>query len=159
MTKKEKIEIEEEIRTTLSKLLEKLQIEAGLEVSPGEGEDTFKVNIDTKETGLLIGYHGETLNGLQLLLGVILYRKLGKWLRIILDVGDYRKARQETIKEMVTRIVSEVESTNQPVVLPYLTPFERRIVHLMLADNKKVVSVSSGEGRDRRITISPKNPS
>jgi len=159
MIKEKKNKPEEEIKIVLGDLLDKLQIQAEIDVFQGEEENTYKVNIKTQETGLLIGYHGEILNSLQLLLGVILYKKMGRWLRVIVDVGEYRKTREESIKEMVERIVSEVEATNQPVVLPYLTPFERRIVHVMLANNQKVISESSGEGRNRRITISPKNPS
>jgi spoIIIJ-associated protein len=149
--------IDEEIKTILSDLFAQLEIEAKIEVGKEESkDDNYKVNIETAETGLLIGRHGETLNSLQLLLGVILYKKLGKWIRVILDIGDYRKGREESIKEMVNRIVAEVISTKQPVILPYLTPFERRIVHLMLTDNKEVDCQSYGIGKERRITISPK---
>lgn len=149
--------IENDIKETLNELLSKLQVAAEIDVAKGEGaEDHFLVNIITSETGLLIGYHGETLNSLQLLLGIILYKKSGSWVRIILDIGDYRKAREESIKEMVERIVMEVETTGQPVTLPYLTPLERRIVHMMLSENDKVISQSDGSGRDRRLTISPK---
>jgi len=147
--------IDKQIESITSSLLAKLNVEAKVEVSQ-EDKDNYKVSISTPDTGLLIGRLGETINSLQLLLGVILYKKLDKWIRIIVDVGDYRKMREESIKEMVTRIVVEVESNNQPVTLPFLTPFERRIVHIMLVDHEKVTSESIGEGRDRRLTIKPK---
>lgn len=157
-----KIKIDKIIQETIETLLQKLKVDAGVTVTeevgkkPEEETDHYKVNIETPETGLLIGYHGETLNGLQLLLGVILYRKLGKWVHVVLDVGEYRKMRESSIQEMVNRIVGEVEQTHQPVALPYLTPLERRIVHMMLASHESVVSESSGEGRDRRVTIKPR---
>lgn len=158
---KQKVNIEKEIETTLFELLKKMEVEASIKVtresektpSEREKEDHYRVNIETPETGLLIGFHGETINSLQLLLSVILYKKLGKWLRVILDVGNYREMRDETIKQMVERIVREVEETGKGVELPYLSPLERRKVHLMLSDNKKVVSESSGEGKYRRLTI------
>jgi spoIIIJ-associated protein len=159
---KKTLKINQEIKKTAAELLDKLQVSATVEVSketddlPAGQAGHYKVNIETTETGLLIGYHGETLNSLQLLLGVILYKKLGKWVRVVLDVGDYRKAREENIKEMVNRITAEVEETSQPVVLPYLTPYERRIVHMMLSDNPKFASESEGEGKDRRIVIKPR---
>lgn len=143
------------IETTLKELLEKLKVAASVVVTE-ESEDHYKVNIETDETGLLIGYHGETINSLQLLLGVILYKKTGKWIHVVLDVGDYREMRESSIKEMVNRIVGEVEQTQVPVALPYLTPLERRIVHMMLSDNKTVVSESSGEGKERRVMIKPR---
>lgn len=155
-TKTTKIKIEKEVEKTLKDILDKLAVEANVEVLKEGEEDTYRVNIQTEETGLLIGYHGETINSLQLILGVILYRKLGKWIHVVLDVGNYRKMREDSIKEMVGRIVTEVESSGQPVTLPFLTPLERRIVHLILSDNKKVMSESSGEGRERRVTIKPR---
>lgn len=147
--------IEKKIEFTIGEILEKLKVDAEVEVIK-ETEDHYKVNIKTQETGLLIGRHGEIINGLQLFLGVVLYKKLGSWVHVVLDVGDYRKTREETIKEMVNRIVAEVETTLHPVVLPYLTPLERRIVHLMLTDHQKVTSESTGEGKDRLITIKPR---
>lgn len=161
---KQKVNIEKEIETTLFELLKKMEVEASIKVTREsekstavkEKEDHYRVNVETPETGLLIGFHGETINSLQLLLGVILYKKLGKWLRVILDVGNYRDMRDETIKQMVERIVKEVEETGKGVELSYLSPLERRKVHLMLSENKKVVSQSSGEGKYRRLTIKPR---
>lgn len=147
--------IEKEIKTTLTNLLDKLNIKGNCTVVK-EADNHYKVTIDTQETGLLIGHYGETLNSLQLLLGVILYKKLGNWVRVILDIGDYRKMREESIKGMVGRIVGEVEATDKSVILPYLTPLERRIVHLMLTNHPKVTSESIGEGRDRRVAIKPR---
>lgn len=148
----------DEIKKATEEFLQKLKVEGTAEVNEEskEGEVSYKINIQSEETGLLIGYHGETLNGLQLLLGIILYKKFGKWLHIIIDVGNYRQMREESIKEMVNRIVSEVETTGQPVVLPYLSPLERRIVHMMLTGHEKVASESSGEGKERRLTIKPR---
>ncbi len=159
--KKEK-NIKDLIKDTTEDLLSKLSIVSTLEVEEKkveEGSDLsgdFLVNIKTEETGLLIGRHGETINSLQLILGVIIFNKTNKWYRIVLDVGDYRKSREESIKEMVQRIALEVETTGQSVTLPSFTSYERRIVHMCLTDNKKVTSESVGEGRDRRVTIKPR---
>lgn len=163
-SKTTKNNIVEEIKKTTEELLAKLQTEATVEVieeeAPAcagrEGEINYKVNVQTPETGLLIGYHGETLNSLQLLLGVIIYKKINKWVHIIVDIGNYRKMREESIKEMVNRIVGEVEVSQKPVTLPYLSPLERRIVHMMLTDHKTVASESTGEGKDRLLSIRPR---
>ena len=153
-----KITIVEEIKKTTEELLAKLLTEATVEVveETVEEESNYKVSIQTQETGLLIGFHGETLNSLQLLLGVIIYKKIQKWVHIIVDVGNYRKMREESIKEMVNRIVSEVETSQKPVTLPYLSPLERRIVHMMLTDHKTVASESTVEGKERLLSIRPR---
>lgn len=158
MTKKEKqkTNIDKTIKKLLEEILSKLKIKSQVVVSKDKEQDHFQATINTEETGLLIGWHGETINSLQLILGVVLYRKLGSWTRVLLDVGGYRENRKVTIEEMVERIIDEVLQSNQPAVLPYLTPYERRIVHLMLGDNKEVVSESEGEGRERRVVIKPR---
>ena len=158
MAKNKTIDWEEEIKKTTSQFLEKLRIVASISIirEKAEGdskEDVYKVNIETEETGLLIGRHGETLNSMQLLLGIIIYQKTKQWARVVLDIGNYRKMREEGIKEMVTRITAEVEASGNPVTLPYLTPLERRIVHMTLSDNPKITSESQGEGKERRVII------
>lgn len=161
--KKSELNIQKEIDGIVSELLEQLQVKAEVEISEvkddkaeGEENNSFMVNIKTEESGLLIGHHGETINSLQLLIGVILYKKMGKWVRVMVDIGDYRKMREESIKEMVNRIALEVEQTGRSVELPYLSPLERRIVHMLLSENEKVMSESYGEGRDRRVLIKPR---
>ena len=152
--REEATKTEEIVKEVAQELLRQLSVEA--EIAVEKGEDHFKVNIQTPDTGLLIGRHGETLNSLQLLLGVILYKKIGSWQRIILDVGSYRKMREDSLREMVERIAIEVETTGQPVVLPFMTPLERRFVHMLLADREKVTTESLGEGRERRLTVKPR---
>lgn len=161
--KKEEKNIKNIVEETVTQLLGKLEVEGKVSVvekeagaKAGDKLKQFQVDIETSESGLLIGYHGETINSLQLLLGIILYKKLGSWIRVILDVGDYRKMREDSIKEMVNRITVEVLETGRPVELPYLSPLERRIVHIITSENEKVVSESHGEGKDRRVMIKPR---
>lgn len=149
---------ENEISDIVHDLLAHLEVKAEVEVRR-ETEETgerFFIQIQTEETGLLIGRHGETINSIQLIIGVILFKKFGEWVHTVVDIGNYREAREKSIREMVERIAQEVEATMQPVVMPYLSPFERRIVHMMLSEHPKVMSLSEGEGRDRRITIKPR---
>lgn len=146
--------IEETIKELTDKLLSYMQISGSTEVVAGQ--DHYDVNITTQESGLLIGRYGETLNSLQLLLGVMLFKKRGEWIRVIVDVGDYRKSRQQSLSEMAQRIAGEVETTGQPVTIPNLTPYERRTIHMLLSQHKSVMTESIGEGRDRRLTIKPR---
>jgi spoIIIJ-associated protein len=156
--KKKKEDSVKLIEETLSELLSKLGVTANINAEKiDEGDDShYKLNIDTQETGLLIGYHGETVNSLQLILGIMLYKKLGKWTRVIIDVGDYRTKREEAIKEMVENIIKEVLATGNAIELPFLSPLERRFVHMLLSDRTDVYSQSSGEGKNRRLSIIPK---
>ena len=149
------------LKELAAELLGKLEIAAEIEVKEekakeNEQADHYEVVIQTQESGLLIGRHGESLNSLQLLLGVIVYKKVGQWVRVIVDIGDYRKMREESLKEMAVRIIEEVKTSGQPVAMPYLTPLERRQIHVFLTDHESVMTESTGEGKDRRLIIKPR---
>ncbi len=135
-------------------LLGKLGITAGVEVT--KDEDVYKITLETEESGLLIGYHGETLSSLQVILGQLVFKRLGTWIRVVVEVGDYRAKREEQLRAMAESYAQQAVSSGTPVYLPYLPPIERRIVHMALADNPQVVSESEGEGRQRRVVVKPR---
>lgn len=145
----------DQIESIVKDLLGKMMVEANVIVTE-ENENSYKVQIETPESGLLIGYHGEVINSLQLILGIFLYRQLGKWQRVIVDVGDYREKREEVVKKLAEEKAAEVTTTGTPVSLPYLSPLERRIIHMALSENPNVESYSEGEGKDRHIVLKPR---
>lgn len=146
------------IKQTTKKLLKKLGFSnIGVEVKTGN-EDPIEVQIDAspEDSGILIGFHGETLSALQLIVGQLVYKNLGEWRRIVLNIGDYREKRQRSLETMAINASQRAKQTNQPVVLPYLTSSERRLIHLSLANDPDVKTYSEGEGRRRRLIIIPK---
>lgn len=145
----------EKIQQKAEELLNLLGIKATVSVA-AEGE-TAQINLETDETGMLIGYHGETLEALQLILSLMLARELGEFVRVSLEVGDYRRNREDYLKQVVEQTKERVLTENRPVSLPNLKSWERRIVHMMLQDDAEVTTESLGEGRDRVLTIKPKN--
>jgi spoIIIJ-associated protein len=156
MPKKKSVDSKEEIVKQLAEeLLAGLQIPATVTVSPGE-EDTLSVNITTEESGLLIGYHGETLSSFQLILGLMVYKKLGQWVKVVVEIGDYRAKRAEQLTAMAQAYANQALSTGQPVYLPPLPPSERRVVHLALQENPQVETESVGDGNSRRVVVKPK---
>jgi len=156
MPKKKSVDSKEEIVKQLAEeLLAGLQIPATVTVSPGE-EDTLSVNITTEESGLLIGYHGETLSSFQLILGLMVYKKLWQWVKVVVEIGDYRAKRAEQLTAMAQAYANQALSTGQPVYLPPLPPSERRVVHLALQENPQVETESVGDGNSRRVVVKPK---
>lgn len=151
-------EEEETIIKTTKKLLKLLKVEADLTIEQDK-EGVFHLGIETEEDGLLIGRHGEALNSLQLILGLMIYNKLKKWQKIILDVGDYRKKRRQALEKLALQAAEEVVLTKKPRPLPPFSSFERRIIHLVLSNHPKVISESEGEGENRRVVIKPKTNS
>lgn len=147
---------EEVIKKIAEELLQHLEIEEP-KVSLEEDEDgVFHLSIETRDSGILIGYHGENIYALQLILSLIVYKKLGSWQRIVVDVGDWREKREEQLKRMALAAAQRVKFSGESVVMPYLSAVERRTVHLALAENPDVETRSEGEERERRLIIEPK---
>ena len=143
------------IKQTAEELLHLLGIEASCEVSEAD-EHMAAIAIQAEETGMLIGYHGETLEALQLLIALASAKKSGEFIRVSVEVGDYKKNREEWLRGLVEQTKDRVLTEGRAVTLPNLKPWERRVVHLMLQDDPDVVSESMGEGRERTLTISPR---
>lgn len=143
------------IEKVVKEFFEKLETQIDFTIEDKEGIIVIKTN--TPDTGILIGYHGETLSALQLIISILLYKKQGIWTNISLRIGDYIERREENLKEIAQRTVEKVLATKNPVVLPFLRSDERRVIHLFLQDHPDVVAVSEGEGSSRRLVISPKN--
>lgn len=142
------------VKDLITELLGLLEISADLEVK--ETEDSFEVILDTEDNGIIIGYHGETLDSLQLIASLCVSKKLGEFKRISIEVGDYKKNREEQLKNLAFETKEKVIAENKEIYLADLKPWERRIVHVLLQDDKEVLSESAGEGRDRVLIIKPK---
>lgn len=144
------------IQQVAEELLSTLGVAGTCEVS--EADDAMAtVAIQAEETGMLIGYHGETLEALQLLIALAAAKRTGEFVRVSVEVGDYKKNREEWLKNLVEQTKQRVLDEGRAIALPNLKPWERRVVHLLLQDDTDVTSESMGEGRDRTLTISPKN--
>lgn len=142
------------VKELAEELLANLQIDSKVSVTETDG--VFSVNVETPESGLLIGFHGEALSSFQLILGLMVYKKLGQWTKIVVEVGDYRAKREEQLTAQALAYAEQVLSSGQSVTLPPLPPSERRIIHLVLQDNPKLETLSEGEGNQRRVIIKPK---
>lgn len=147
-----KKEMHETIQKITEDLLDHLGIPATITVSEDE-DDAVMVHIQTDETGVLIGHHGKALNAFQTVLGHMVYKQLGEWVRLVVDVGDYRLRRKQQLEELATRWAEQALSQNEAIAVTDLIPYERRIIHLFFAHHPDVMSESTGEGRNRRLII------
>lgn len=135
-------------------LLEKAGITG--EVNVEKEDEHFKVHINTEENAILIGKHGNTLSSLELILSLIVAKKAGEFQRLIIEVGGYRQAREEYLRDLAERLREEVISTGNAKTVRGLKPWERRVIHMQFAENPDVVSESEGEERDRVLVIKKK---
>lgn len=121
-------------------------------------DNTYNVSLPAlKDSALLIGYHGDTLNSLQVIISLALFRKFNEALSVVVDVDGYRKERYERIKALAVRTSDKARFLNTPQALPAMNAFERRLVHLFVSEISDMKSESVGEGRDRQVVISPKS--
>ncbi len=145
------------VEESIEKLLSLMGVEAKASVSFDEKGETFIVDVDAGDaTGLLIGKRGETLLSLQNILSVLYKKEVGEWGKIIVNVGDYREKEEEYLKNLATSTVQRATESGTSQSLYNLKPWQRRVIHLFLSEDKSVETVSEGEGEDRHLVISPK---
>ncbi len=143
------------IQEIASKLLELMGLKNS-KIELKKEEEMIKVNINPPDPGLLIGSQGENLSCLQLILSLMVYKKLGFWQPLLINVGDWLEKRQESLKKMALNAAQKVKFSGQEVMMSGLNSAERRLVHLALADSTDVITESIGEGRERRLVVKPK---
>jgi spoIIIJ-associated protein len=118
--------------------------------------EILDIMMETKDTGMVIGYHGEVLESLQLILSLAIAKKLGHFMRISIEVDGYKKNRTEYLEKLAQQTKEKALAENQEQVLMSLKSWERRIIHLILQEDDQVTSESSGEGKERVLIIKPK---
>ena len=149
--------IEKETEVDIAKafvenILKNSNIEADLSVTQ-EG-NVIKVDIKGEEASVLIGRRGETLDSIQLLTGLAL-NKINKNsnMRVLVDIENYRSKREESLIRYAHKVAREVAKTKKTKKLDYMNPYERRIIHSALQNNKTVSTYSEGTDPYRRLVI------
>ena len=143
-----------EIEALIEKFFVLLEIEGTFSLV--ENDDVLDIMMETKDTGMVIGYHGEVLESLQLILSLAVAKKLGRFVRVSIEVDDYKKNRTEYLHNLAEQIKEKALAENKEQVLSALKSWERRIVHVYLQEDDKVTSESSGEGKERVLVIKPR---
>jgi spoIIIJ-associated protein len=117
--------------------------------------EVVAVDVATNETGLFIGQKGETIDAIQYLVNVAVYRDRPFVKRIVVDSEGYRQRRVEAIQGMAHRTARRAIREKRPLSLPPMSAAERRVVHLFLKENPKVTTSSEGKEEERRVVVSP----
>lgn len=147
-----------QVLETATDLITRLGVtDVSIEAKYDPESDVYLLLLQSENPALLIGFHGETLGSLQLVLGQHLHTQLNQWINLSLNVNDYRERRETILKNLAENAVSKVIATGQPHALPPMPANERRIVHVYLSEHPQVVTSSEGVGRTRGIVISLKS--
>ena len=152
MNKKETIRI---IKNELKEVVTLMGIDINIESIDNKDFLVFKIiPKEEKDISLLVGKYGQTLDALQYLLKIILIKKLeDNYQLFILDIDNYRQKREDYLKQVAQKTAEKVKTTGYSIVLDPLPAFERRIVHLSLADFSGIHTESIGEGEERRTVV------
>ena len=142
------------IKEIVKEFFDKMTIEAQIDFLPPK-EETLPINLKVENPQILIGEQGQTLFEIQHLLKAILKREIPENFYIDLDINDYKKKKIEYLKELDRSIADEVALTKKERVLFPMPAYERRIVHLEIAERKNVTSESIGQEPERRVVIRP----
>jgi spoIIIJ-associated protein len=114
------------------------------------------LNIEGEDLGILIGRRGQTMVSLQYIVRIIVSHKMQVQLPIVLDVEGYKQRRCEGLRTLATRLAEQVKNRKTPFTMEPMTAFERRIIHVTLADHPDVITESIGVGDGRKVVITPK---
>ncbi len=152
-------------RRVLEDILERMDIHAYVTAvrstvpdQRGDPEESITLHVegaDEEAMSLLIGRRGETLRSVQFMVNLLVSRKVQKWPQVVVDVGNYRQRRQESLEGLARRMAERVRQTGRPLMLEPMGAYERRIVHLALRSDDTVYTESTGEGENRKIVIYP----
>ncbi len=153
--KSENIEM---LKKLISETLEKMTFSdftLGMREEAGPDGENVVFNIGTKESDLLIGQYGTNLQSLQHILRAMARKISEEKLRFSVDVNDYRREKLGSLAELARSLACQAIADRRPVVLRPMSAYERRIVHLELAENEQVKTESVGEGEERKVVIKP----
>ena len=153
--------MDEVAREVLEMLLTRMGVTASVEcqTKPPEEEGTGEVitlDVSGDDLGILIGRRGQTLSSLQYVVRLILAHQTQARVPIVIDVEGYKQRRYEALQALAQRMAEQVKAKGRPFTLEPMLAYERRIIHLALADDPDVTTESVGEGETRKVVIMPR---
>ncbi|OGE77870.1 MAG: hypothetical protein A2751_02390 [Candidatus Doudnabacteria bacterium RIFCSPHIGHO2_01_FULL_46_14] len=144
----------EVIKQVLLDILSKMDISA--EIEQRFLEETVIFNLRTQDSAMLIGQYGANLNSLQYLARLLAFKRLGESVQFVVDVENYKKSREDFLRELARQAADRVRETKESLLLKPMASYERRVVHAEIGILADVVSESIGEEPERRVQIKPK---
>ena len=138
----------------LKRLIEGLQVEDP-QVAGILKDGLVEITIDCEDYGIIIGHRGETLDALQYLTSLQIKKQTDKYVRVALNVGNYREKRQETLKNLAKKNAAYVLRTGKRYTFEPMNPYERRILHTAIQEVEGVTSRSIGVDQNRRVVLEP----
>jgi spoIIIJ-associated protein len=153
---KVKASTEDKAKDFLKEVFEAMDLTVVVNVKFDEATRNMDIELSGDEMGVLIGKRGQTLDSLQYLVSLVVNKDVEEYIRVKVDTEDYRKRRKETLENLAKNIAYKVKRTKRPVSLEPMNPYERRIIHSALQNDRYVTTHSEGEEPFRRVVVTLK---
>lgn len=149
-----KDDVIEYIKECIKELIHNMGLSCNLEVK--KRENGINITVISDNNSILIGKNGKTLEAITLVVKQMIHNEIGEYFPFVLDIGEYKLAREQKLESLAKKTAREVAYTKIPAKLDPMNSYERRIIHTILAENKKVTTESEGEEPNRCVVIKPK---
>lgn len=146
----------EEAKEFLNKVFKAMNLEVEILVDTDENYSYLDIDLKGEDMGVLIGKRGQTLDSLQSLVSLVINKNSENYIRVKLDTENYRKRRKDTLENLARNIAYKVKKTRKVVSLEPMNPYERRIIHSALQNDKFVATHSEGEEPFRHVVVTLK---
>ena len=153
---KVKSSIEDEVKKFLTSVFNAMNMEVEIIINKNEDEKFLDVELKGDDMGVLIGKRGQTLDSLQYLTSLAINKHRDEYYKVKIDTEDYRKRRKDTLENLAKNIAYKVKRTKRAVSLEPMNPFERRVIHSALQNDKYVTTHSEGEEPYRHVVVTLK---
>ena len=135
----------------LKEVTEKMGLD--LSIRAMAGDDMVYLEMDGKDSGTVIGKRGQTLDSIQYLTSLVVNKNSEKYIKVVVDAENYRAKRQKTLEQLANRLAAKVIKTKKYVRLEPMNPYERKVIHATLQQNRNITTRSEGEEPYRRVFI------
>lgn len=154
--KEEAISADQAAKNFLEDIFHSMDYAVSIDAVYDENEKTLDIDLKGDEMGVLIGKRGQTLDSLQYLVSLVVNKGTEDYIRVKVDTENYRNRRKETLENLAKNISYKVKRTKRPISLEPMNPYERRIIHSVLQNDKYVSTHSEGEEPFRRVVVTLK---
>ena len=148
--------VEDKAKIFLADVFAAMNMTVVIDVKYDEENRYMDIDLSGDEMGVLIGKRGQTLDSLQYLVSLVVNKEVEDYIRVKLDTENYRKRRKDTLENLAKNIAYKVKRTRRSVSLEHMNPYERRIIHSALQNDKYVTTHSEGEEPFRHVVVTIK---
>ena len=149
--------IEDKAKDFLTSVFEAMSLVVTIGIEYDNEENLMNIVLNGDEMGVLIGKRGQTLDSLQYLVSLVVNKETDNYIRVKVDTENYRQRRKQTLENLAKNVAFKVKRTKRPVSLEPMNPYERRIIHSALQNDKFITTHSEGEEPFRRVIVTLKS--